>query len=80
MPTYKFDAGARDVYDTSSKARVPSWTDRIQWRDALLHTRAATNTKNKRRSSNGGGSGGTKEGEEEGRMRLLYYSSLAHVR
>ena len=32
MPTYKFDVGESDVYDTSSKARVPSWTDRIQWR------------------------------------------------
>lgn len=27
-PTYKFDGGTND-YDTSKKARVPSWTDRI---------------------------------------------------
>jgi hypothetical protein len=27
-PTYKFDHG-RDIYDTSSKQRIPSWTDRI---------------------------------------------------
>jgi len=27
-PTYKFDVGS-DVYDTSDKQRVPSWTDRI---------------------------------------------------
>ena len=27
-PTYKFDKGTQ-VYDTSRKQRVPSWTDRI---------------------------------------------------
>lgn len=27
-PTYKFDENS-DVYDTSPKARVPSWTDRV---------------------------------------------------
>ncbi|ESZ99269.1 phosphoinositide phosphatase [Sclerotinia borealis F-4128] len=28
MPTYKFDVG-EDTYDTSEKARIPAWTDRI---------------------------------------------------
>jgi endonuclease/exonuclease/phosphatase family metal-dependent hydrolase len=30
-PTYKFDAGC-DVYDTSKKQRIPSWTDRILYK------------------------------------------------
>lgn len=28
MPTYRFDVGS-DEYDTSEKARIPAWTDRI---------------------------------------------------
>ncbi len=28
-PTFKYDDGDQDIYDTSSKRRVPSWTDRI---------------------------------------------------
>jgi synaptojanin len=28
MPTYKFDVG-RDEYDSSEKARIPAWTDRV---------------------------------------------------
>ena len=32
-PTYKFDKGS-DVYDTSYKARIPSWTDRVLWKDS----------------------------------------------
>lgn len=33
-PTYKFDRGEGDAYDTSEKRRVPSWTDRILFRPA----------------------------------------------
>ncbi|ODQ68625.1 hypothetical protein NADFUDRAFT_4149, partial [Nadsonia fulvescens var. elongata DSM 6958] len=34
-PTYKFDNGT-DIYDTSEKARTPSWTDRILSRGTNL--------------------------------------------
>ena len=32
MPTYKFDADT-DVYDSSEKRRIPSWTDRVLYRE-----------------------------------------------
>jgi hypothetical protein len=35
LPTYKFDNGT-DMYDTSEKARIPSWTDRILSRGTNL--------------------------------------------
>lgn len=31
-PTYKLDRGSVDTYDSSTKKRVPSWTDRVMWR------------------------------------------------
>jgi len=33
-PTYKYDVGS-DEYDTSEKARTPSYTDRVLWRSIL---------------------------------------------
>ncbi|SJM86508.1 related to Polyphosphatidylinositol phosphatase INP53 [Zygosaccharomyces bailii] len=35
-PTYKYD-NSTDVYDTSEKARTPSWTDRIVYKGSNLH-------------------------------------------
>jgi len=35
LPTYKFDLGT-DEYDTSEKARIPAWTDRILRKGASL--------------------------------------------
>ncbi|KAL5606732.1 hypothetical protein BROUX41_003126 [Berkeleyomyces rouxiae] len=32
MPTYKYDIGSRDVFDTSEKQRAPSWCDRVLYR------------------------------------------------
>lgn len=31
QPTYKLDFGSNSVYDTSAKARIPAWTDRVLW-------------------------------------------------
>lgn len=38
-PTYKFDTGS-DRYDTSEKARTPSWTDRIVYKGDNINTLA----------------------------------------
>ncbi|KAI8833275.1 SacI homology domain-containing protein [Chytriomyces cf. hyalinus JEL632] len=37
-PTYKYDNGT-SVYDTSEKARCPSWTDRVLYRGKGIHVR-----------------------------------------
>lgn len=48
-PTYKYDYGT-DNYDTSEKARTPSWTDRIIYKGENLHPLAYSDAplKNKR--------------------------------
>ncbi|KOS21194.1 Inositol-1 [Escovopsis weberi] len=39
MPTYKFDLGS-DTYDSSEKARIPAWTDRVLRKGAILRQTA----------------------------------------
>lgn len=43
LPTYKYDVGTQ-LYDTSEKARIPGWTDRIVYKGndlkLLQYTRA----------------------------------------
>lgn len=38
-PTYRYDIGY-DLYDTSDKARIPAWTDRILWKGNNLRQTA----------------------------------------
>ena len=56
MPTYKFDANYSNQYDTSPKARVPSWTDRILWRQnyRLRHLKKQASNSASDATSSGG--------------------------
>ncbi|KAF3923648.1 Synaptojanin-1 [Orbilia brochopaga] len=64
LPTYKYDVGAISTFDTSEKARAPSYCDRIVWKDwkvekeeiARLEARKLADERDKKRETHLDGS------------------------